>query len=63
MVLDDSLRRLAELHPRHAQVVELRFLGGLTIAETAEELGVSTTTVESDWAMAKAWLTLELGSG
>ena len=43
-------------------VVELRYLGGLTIDETAETLGVSHGTVESDWAMAKAWLRSELSS-
>lgn len=57
---DDSLTRLAKLNDRHAQVVELRILGGLTIAETAEALGVSHTTIEGDWFMAKAWLRTEL---
>lgn len=60
VALDDSLTKLAELHPRHARVVELRFLSSLTIAETAEVLGVSHTTVENDWAMAQAWLRVEL---
>ncbi len=58
--LDDSLTRLSFLNPRHAQVVELRMLGGLTIAETAETLGVSAHTVEGDWFTAKAWLRTEL---
>ena len=58
--LDDSLTRLAALKPRHARVVELRVLGGLTIAETAEFLGVGHSTVEDDWFMAKAWLRTEL---
>jgi RNA polymerase sigma factor (TIGR02999 family) len=58
--LDDCLRRLAELNERHARVVELRFLGALTIAETAEVLGVSHGTVENDWSMARAWLRREL---
>ena len=58
--LDDSLRRLAELNERHARVVELRIFGGLTIAETAAELGVSHDTVEKAWFMAKAWLHTEL---
>ena len=61
--LDDSLTRLATLHPRHGRVVELRILGGLTIAEVANVLAVSDTTVERDWLMAKAWLRTELGSG
>lgn len=59
--LDDSLSRLTLLNARHARVVELRILGGLTIAEAAEVLGVSETTVERDWLMAKAWLRTELG--
>lgn len=54
--LEDALRRLAELDPRQARVVELRFFSGLTISEAAEVLGVSTTTVENDWAVARAWL-------
>lgn len=58
--LDDSLRRLAGLNERHARVVELRIFGGLTIAETAAELGVSHDTVEKAWFMAKAWLHSEL---
>jgi len=62
VALDDSLCRLAELNERHARVVELRFLGGLTIDETADVLGVSHGTIESDWAMAKAWLRSELDS-
>jgi len=60
VALDDSLERLSQLRPRHARIVELRFFGGLTIAETAAALGVSTGTVESDWAMARAWLGREL---
>lgn len=60
IALDDCLERLRALQPRHAQVVELRFLGGLTIAETARVMGVSTGTVEGDWAMARAWLRREL---
>lgn len=63
LALDELLERLAVLHERHAQVVELRFFGGLTIAETAAALGVSETTVEDDWAMARAWLQRQLTRG
>jgi RNA polymerase sigma factor (TIGR02999 family) len=56
MALDDSLHALAELDPRQAQVVELRFFGGLSIAETAEALGIASATVQRDWVTAKAWL-------
>lgn len=63
LALDELLEQLAGLHERHAQVVELRFFGGLTIAETAAALGVSETTVEDDWAMARAWLLRQLTRG
>ncbi|MEQ8767109.1 MAG: ECF-type sigma factor [Planctomycetota bacterium] len=62
VALNDSLDVLARLNERHARVVELRVLGGLTIAESADILGVSHTTIESDWFTAKAWLRTELGS-
>lgn len=58
--LEDSLCKLEQLNARHARVVELRLFGSLTIDETAEVLGLSHGTVESDWAMAKAWLRREL---
>jgi RNA polymerase sigma factor (sigma-70 family) len=54
--LDDALKSLAEIDQRKCQVIELRYFGGLTIEETAEALGVSHTTVEDDWKMARAWL-------
>jgi RNA polymerase sigma factor (TIGR02999 family) len=54
--LDDSLRRLGELDPRKAQIVELRFFGGLTNDEAAEVLSVSPATAERDWKFARAWL-------
>ena len=56
ILLDDALESLAALDPQQAQVVELRFFAGLTIAETAEALDVSTATVERDWVTAKVWL-------
>jgi RNA polymerase sigma-70 factor (ECF subfamily) len=59
--LDAALSELARLNERHARVVELRFLAGLTIAETAEVLGVSHGTIESDWRMSRAWLRRRLG--
>lgn len=60
LALDESIHRLAARHERTAQVVELRAFGGLTIRETAAVLGVSTTTVEDDWAVARAWLARDL---
>ena len=56
LALDDALTALAELDARQARVVELRFFAGLSIAETAEALGIATATVQRDWVTAKAWL-------
>jgi len=58
--LDDALNALAERAPRKAQVVELRFFGGLSVEETAEVLHVSPITVMREWKSAKAWLYREL---
>jgi RNA polymerase sigma factor (TIGR02999 family) len=60
VALDDALHALAASSPRKAQVVELRFFGGLSVEETAEVLKVSTDTVLRDWKLAKAWLLREL---
>jgi RNA polymerase sigma-70 factor, ECF subfamily len=56
VALDESLVKLAELNARQAQIVELRFFGGLTLKEIADYLGVSSRTVDGDWSMARAWL-------
>ena len=56
LAIDSALEMLAAEDPRKAQVVELRFFGGLSIDETAEALGVSVRTVHADWAFARAWL-------
>ena len=56
LAVDMALDRLAVEDPRKARVVELRFFGGLSADETAEALGVSVRTVQSDWAFARAWL-------
>src|SRR5262245_61868647 len=58
--LDDALRRLEELDPQMARIVELRYFGGLTIEETAEALRISQSTVKRDWSMARAWLRSEI---
>ena len=60
LALDDALERLGELDARLRQVVECRFFGGLTEPETAQALGVTTRTVQRDWARARAWLYSEL---
>ena len=56
LAVDMALEMLAVEDPRKAQVVELRFFGGLSIEETAEALGISARTVHTDWALARAWL-------
>ncbi len=61
--LDHALTELGDLDPQQCRIVELRFFGGLTIEETAEEVGVSTSTVEREWRAAKAWLSSRLKSG
>jgi RNA polymerase sigma-70 factor, ECF subfamily len=58
--LDEALNALAELDPRKAKVVEMRFFGGLSVEETAEVLNVSSVTVMRDWSAAKVWLYREL---
>jgi RNA polymerase sigma factor (TIGR02999 family) len=58
--LDDALTALAQLDPRRAQVIELRFFGGLTVEETAEILKISPQSVMRDWKLARAWLMREL---
>jgi RNA polymerase sigma factor (TIGR02999 family) len=60
VALDEALLSLAEIDPRKARVVELRFFGGLEVRETAEVLGVSPETVMRDWRMARSWLLGEL---
>ena len=58
--LDRALERLSALDERQAQVVELRFFGGLTDAEAAEAMGISESTVRREWRSARAWLRAEL---
>jgi RNA polymerase sigma-70 factor, ECF subfamily len=56
IALDEALEKLAEIDPRRARVVELRFFGGLSVEETAHVLQVAPDTVVRDWRVAKAWL-------
>jgi RNA polymerase sigma factor (TIGR02999 family) len=58
--LEEALERLETIDPRQATIVELRFFGGMSVAEVAEALGVSKRTIESEWTMIKAWLRREL---
>jgi RNA polymerase sigma factor (TIGR02999 family) len=61
--LHDALETLAQIDPRRAKVIELRFFGGLSVDETAEVLQVSPQTVMRDWRLARAWLARELRGG
>ena len=56
VALDDALRALAETDPEKSRLVEMRFFGGLSHAEIAEVMGVSVSTVDRSWRLAKAWL-------
>jgi RNA polymerase sigma factor (sigma-70 family) len=58
--IDEALTRLAALDSRHAQIVEMRYFGGLTIEETAQALNISDATVKREWTLARAWLRREL---
>ena len=62
IALDDALERLGKLNPRLPRVVELRFFTGLNEEEIAEVLGVTSRTVQRDWATARAWLYKELAT-
>lgn len=56
IALDDALTELAKMDPLKAQIVELKYFGGLTSDEAAEVLGLSTITIKRHWKMTKAWL-------
>lgn len=56
LALHEALRRLEIQDPRSAEVVQLRYFGGLTVRETAEALGTSERTVKREWSFARAWL-------
>jgi RNA polymerase sigma factor (TIGR02999 family) len=56
VALDQALQGLAEFDSRKAQVVEMKFFGGLTAEEIAAVLNISTQSVSRDWSLAKAWL-------
>lgn len=58
--LDDALKRLEELNPRQAKVVELRYFGGLSVEQTASLLGIAPRSVKRDWALARIWLFKEM---
>jgi RNA polymerase sigma factor (TIGR02999 family) len=63
VAIDEALETLATEDPRKARVVELRFFGGLSMEETAQALGISVRTANTDWAFARAWLYRALTEG
>ena len=63
LAVEEALARLAAIDPRQARVVEMRYYGGMTVEETAEALAIAPRTVKREWAMAKAWLRVEISSG
>lgn len=62
LAVDVALEKLARVSPRQARLVELRFFSDLTVAQTAEVMGVGPDVVKSDWRAARAWLECELGA-
>jgi RNA polymerase sigma-70 factor (ECF subfamily) len=63
LILDDAMTRLSHIKPRYTQIVELRYLAGLTIEETAAALKISHATGEREWKIARAWLRRERNAG
>jgi RNA polymerase sigma factor (sigma-70 family) len=63
LLLDQALTELAQTHARRAQIVELRYFGGLSEQEVAEVLGVSRATVTRDWHAARSWLYRRMTKG
>ena len=63
LILDDAMTRLGEIGARYPRIVELRYMAGLTIDETAEVLNVSHATLEREWNFARTWLRRELQPG
>lgn len=63
IALDTALHKLAELDPKQAQLVELRYFGGLSVEQTADVMGVSPATVKRNWSSARAFLHREMAGG
>ena len=63
LILDEAITRLGEIGARYPRIVELRYMAGFTIEETAEVLNVSHATIEREWNFARAWLRRELKPG
>jgi RNA polymerase sigma factor (TIGR02999 family) len=63
LALNEALERFEKMDPRKAELVKLRYFVGLTIPQSAEVLGISSTTADRYWAYARAWLHTELKKG
>jgi RNA polymerase sigma-70 factor (ECF subfamily) len=63
LALNEALEKLKTIDERKHRVVELRFFAGLTVEEIADVIGVSKTTIEGEWRVARAWLATNLGDG
>jgi RNA polymerase sigma factor (TIGR02999 family) len=63
LAVHDSLERLAAVEPRVAELVILRYFGGLTVPEAAAALGIAPRTADAWWAYARAWLAADLSRG
>jgi len=63
LALDEALEKLAQIDERQAQIVELRFFGGMSVEETAAAMDLSKRTVEREWTGCRAWLRRELSGG
>ena len=59
--IDQALVRLEQIDARQAQIVEMRYFGGLTVEQTAEAMDISAATIKREWTLARAWLRRELG--
>jgi RNA polymerase sigma-70 factor, ECF subfamily len=62
LALNEALERLAEMDPKQARLVELRFFGGMTVEQCAEVLNMSIRSVYYEWALARAWLRAQIES-
>ena len=62
LALDEALDAFAAAKPRHAELVKLRYFGGLTTRQAADALGISVSTADADWAYAKSWLRLHMST-
>jgi RNA polymerase sigma-70 factor (ECF subfamily) len=60
LAVDEAIKKLAKLDPQQAQIVELRFFGGMTVQEVADVLQIPKRSVEREWTMIRAWLRSEL---